>query len=411
MTQARAQKGNVSICHEVGPAPDGGPLEIRMECRLSRASTRGAKHPVTIHADWNVTTPHDLDAERVAAAFGGYTSCLTLVENTIPAFRAMLPILSRHERVSLTRSKNGRWQLPPAMQISNCCRGHEFITITAAAHHVRTAGHISLAYDAPRWQVSSLMSSAQNVWGSWERDPSVDVQCERRIREPEGATELWRAGLRPDELADLAAHASAVHEPLPVSYFLGMAYGNADPNWIGEVLIHRPDADTAAWLAWLDSPEMTASACEWGAWLQFGLPKNDVRIAVEAGLRADRVLMIASETGWPSRVAARNLVAWAKVGCFPTIEQFKTIVHHGVEHLEPSGSAIDSLTGEVQLLGTFSELAHDRTTLGVLLMIFGTRRGVLNALKSSILGADVFANQADTSNEWRVNHEWAGKIA
>jgi hypothetical protein len=34
-----------------------------------------------------VTTPHDLEAERVAAAMGGYLSCLDLVDHAAPAFQ------------------------------------------------------------------------------------------------------------------------------------------------------------------------------------------------------------------------------------------------------------------------------------------------------------------------------------
>lgn len=77
----------------IGPGPGGGPLTLMLECRLSPTAVTGERHPVTIHADWRVETPHDLEAERVAAAFGGYTSCLELVDRTLPAFRTSLRML------------------------------------------------------------------------------------------------------------------------------------------------------------------------------------------------------------------------------------------------------------------------------------------------------------------------------
>jgi hypothetical protein len=61
------------------PSPDGEPLTLKVRCWTSRSSKAPVtRHPVTIHPDWSVTTPHDLESERVAAAFGGYLSCLDL---------------------------------------------------------------------------------------------------------------------------------------------------------------------------------------------------------------------------------------------------------------------------------------------------------------------------------------------
>ena len=59
-----------------GPAPGGRSLSTLVECRTSRSSVRGEPHRVSIAPDWSVQTPHDLDAERVGVAFGGYASCL-----------------------------------------------------------------------------------------------------------------------------------------------------------------------------------------------------------------------------------------------------------------------------------------------------------------------------------------------
>ena len=70
-----------------------------------------------------------------------------------------------------------------------------------------------------------------------------------------------------------------------MSYFLGMAYNNADPDWVRDAVAHRPDANTAVWLAWLDPQNTVATGREWGAWLDLGLSRGEVTSAVEAGLR------------------------------------------------------------------------------------------------------------------------------
>ena len=66
-----------------GPEPGGAPLEVVVRCRTSPTAEDARTHPVTIHPDWSVTTPHDLDAERVGMALGGYCSCVELVDVTI----------------------------------------------------------------------------------------------------------------------------------------------------------------------------------------------------------------------------------------------------------------------------------------------------------------------------------------
>ena len=124
------------------PTPDDSPMTFAIECRLSPTSAKGRKHPVTIHPDWSVSTPHKLAAERVASAFGGYTSCLGLVDLTLPMFRKELPLLSRDIHLALRRDAQDGWRLPRDHQAAECCRSHRFMTIgSAVSHAVRR--HIS----------------------------------------------------------------------------------------------------------------------------------------------------------------------------------------------------------------------------------------------------------------------------
>lgn len=387
MTRIPGRWPESSALAEIEPTPDSRALEFSIECRLSRTAIRGEKHLVTIHPDWSVTTPHDLESERVAAAFGGFTSCLTLVDKTIPAFRAALPVLARLTRIPLRRDKRGHWRLPLGHQVANCCSRKEFTTIDSAAGHLRSASHLARAHGVPQWQLATVMSEAESAWGSWEGDPPPTSQLDGLVRELGGVAELWQAGIHPNELRELAAAAVAVQEPLPTSYFLGMVYGTTDPDWIFETVRHRPDADTAAWLAWLDSPNNVANGLEWGAWLQLGLPRSDVQVAVEARLRADQVITMAHDTDQPISVVAKNVVAWAKADCFPTARQFEMLKRYGVNYSDPSRTAIDVLVSEVGSRGLRTapeRTAYSRTELAVMLMILGTRRAVLHAVIGGI---------------------------
>jgi hypothetical protein len=61
------------------PSPDGEPLTLKVRCWTSRSSKAPvSRHPITLDPDWSVTTPHDLESERIASAFGGYLSCADL---------------------------------------------------------------------------------------------------------------------------------------------------------------------------------------------------------------------------------------------------------------------------------------------------------------------------------------------
>ncbi|MES2171081.1 MAG: hypothetical protein V4479_10250, partial [Actinomycetota bacterium] len=150
------------------PTPDGGPLRFSIQCRNSRNSSSGKRHVVTIDPDWTVTTPHDLEAERIAAAFGGYTSCLDLVDRTIPAFRQALPLLSRRARLALREDARDGWRLPLEEQVEQCCRGHRFTTIASAVSHARSSAHLAGRYGVTRWQLTAVMSGAATAWGAWE---------------------------------------------------------------------------------------------------------------------------------------------------------------------------------------------------------------------------------------------------
>jgi hypothetical protein len=158
-----------------------------------------------------------------------------------------------------------------------------------------------------------------------------------------------------------------------------------------DAVSHRPDANTAAWLAWQNPQDTVGTGSEWGAWLELGLSRDDVKAAVDAGLRAEHVIMVAHETHRPISTVARNVVAWAKADCFPTVRQMKILTRCGVEYLDPSRTAVDALVGDVdkgRLLSTTVNSTAHRTELAIMLMVLGTRRAVLHALANGIHSVD-----------------------
>lgn len=367
-----------------GPAPGGRPLVLHMQCFDGANSPGGTKHAVTVHPDWTVTTPHDAEAERIAEAFGSYTSCVTHIERTVEAFHASLRILVRSERVPLTIERGSRWYVAKGYSVAGCCRGTPFDSAAAAARHTRSPKHLATKHRIPVKNLEIFLDAAAVTWGSWEGTPTVSQRIERLIREPGGITELWRAGIHTDDIPTLAVVASVVDEPLPIRFFLGLVYSNADPRWVTDVLAYQPDPDTAAWLAWLDEPQKLATPQEWGAWLNFGIRRTDVLAAMNGGIAAEYVREIASSIGWPVNAVAIQALKWATAGCSLTAEHFHALARHRVDVPSPSVRAIDSLCEQVDQGSSPLGDRPGRTELAVMLEILGTRREVIRALKHGV---------------------------
>src|SRR5690606_12336841 len=151
------------------------------------------------------------------------------------------------------------------------------------------------------------------------------------------------------EIALMASYAP-VPEPLPVDYYIGLAYGRVHPGWLRRVLLHRPDPDVAAWLVTLDEEHRTVDADTLGRWLAFGLPRGDTLVMVESGVSPDLPFKIAWATDWSVHAAARSLVIWTRVGCLPQLEHFEVLAEHRILDARVSRESVDQLCGEVRRL-------------------------------------------------------------
>ena len=384
---AGAQRGEQTD-GSAGPAPGSSALELDIECFNGATGAGGTKHRVTVHQDWSVWTPHDPEAERIAEAFGSYTSCVTHMERIVAAFKDSFGILTRAERVPLRVGRGGSWQMGKGYSIVGCCRGTLFGGVGQAARHTRSPIHLAKQHRVPLKHLEAFLSAASVSWGSWDGTPRVDQRIQRLVREPGGVGDLWRAGIHPDDIPTLASVGAVVGEPLPVHFYLGLVYGNADHRWITEVLAHRPDPDTAAWLAWLDEPHERATRDAWGLWLGFGISKADVIVAVTAEISAEYVHEVAFTNGWPPSAVAAQVVKWASAGCRLKAEHFHALKRHGVYSPRPSGRAIDALCELVDQgqgsVRTFLRVRPDRTELAVMLEILGNRHEVLRALNQGV---------------------------
>ncbi|MDL9978639.1 hypothetical protein [Microbacterium candidum] len=367
------------MSHEIAP-PWPADLTFIVECRSSAGRSSEVRHPVTIHREWSVSTPHDLDAERVAVAFGGYTSCLGLVDETIPALRPVMPLLARTVRPAIRQDKRGQFRPAVRDLIAGCCRGRAFPSIGSVCEHLRDPVHVCAALGvASTWQVPDVLRAVGAACAPTEEALSRAVL---RVREPTGVMQLWRAGIHPADIPALAEPAGSIPCPLPVSYYLGVAYNNVDTIWLNEVLVRHPDADAAAWLAWLPAALQVDSE-EWGSWLSFGLRRDNVATAVQERIPASTVGPVAETAGWSRGHAARMIVDWARTGCYPTPSDFAALVRLGLDFSVPSKKVLDSLSTTMNTQ-PYSLDPRQRTDLGLLLVALGTRSAVIGALGDGV---------------------------
>lgn len=342
------------------------PITFTLECRTSRSTPSGVLHEVTLEPGWQLRTPHDLDAEGVAAAFGGYTSCLEL-DAALSAAREGLRLLQRRVTLPITCNAKGSWRMTATQ---HCCRGRRFHHPGIAARHLRDPAHLARRFRARDWQVARLLAVVDRELGPFAAPPPEGWAVAERIRESDGLDRLWEAGVHPDAVAEMADVASAVVDPLPLWYYLGVAYGGADREWLRATLAHRPDPDVASWLAWTRPDREASSPDDWGRWLSLGLSRYEVTAVLEAGVAPEAAHVVADRAGVAPPFAARIVAAWAVSGCRIGPDHVVTLQAAGLADHRPSASAIDALADDVRALG--HEL--DRTELAVILALTGTRR-------------------------------------
>ena len=372
------------------------PLTFDVQCRTNPRATRGKKHPMTIHPDWSVTTPHDLEAERVAVALGGYSSCLEIVDTCVPALRELLMLHSRRARPWLLRDPGWRLAMAPGCG----CKG-AFATAAMAADHARSPRHLAARFGCSE----RLLAMLVGVTGDAVRElaaPRVDGSG-LRVREAGGTAELWDAGVHPDDAVAMAGFVPAVVEPLPVRYFLGAAYRSPSVHLLATASAARPDPDTASWLAWLDE-EWVDRGEELAAWLRLGLPRGDVLDLAGQDRDPAEVAEVAAALRMEPVRVARMLAAWGRADCVPTGRHLRLLVGEGLEAYRPSAPAVDELVRQA------NSFPVERTELGVMLALADTRADVLAALARGVGSAAELVAESwpPVERGWRSMGEEAG---
>ena len=369
---------------ELGPAPDGAPLTVPVSCRTRRGAG-GRRHDVVIHPDWSVTTPHDLDAERVGVALGGYLSCLELVDHTVPAATDLLQLVARRVLPPLSRNHVGRWVVD---QPTNGCRCQleSYVTPYEAAEHVRTPAHLARRYGADPRQLQRLLDAAVEAHGGFQMCPPPGWVALGSVREPRGIDVLWGAGVPPELVTEVQERVLPHGGPLPTAAYLGAAYRCEDLEWLRSTVGRSPDGgpdpDAVVWAAWSYGNGDRTHPHARGDWLASGVPRSAIDVLVDGGINLRMAEELAEVTGRSVHRAALVLAAWERAGCRPGPGDIAALDVLGVgDSYEPTSGAVESLFQATRRV----RVPPTRTQVAVLLGLTGNRPDALALAKDGVV--------------------------
>jgi hypothetical protein len=354
------------------------PSDVRLSvpCTTSPAPDAAVvRHSVTLTADWALLTPHDLDAERIGAAFGGYLSCLVVADALVPALRRWWGLQARVVLPPVRRAARGTWRPTPSAAAS-CCRSEA--SAAEAVAHLRSTEHLAQRVGlSPRFiEPFCVTLAAPDLLP--DEAARLAARC---VTGAGGLLDLWRAGLHPQVVRSV--HDSVVGPsgpPLPPALYLGAVTRRPDLAWVADTLQAVHDAspegmtehetgDLAQWLAWTQTGVDRRHREARADWLILGVPRGWVAELAASGYTPDDAARLGAATGRGVVGAVHMLRAWTAAGCTPTVPDLVALHSEGVPAwYQPSGAAVSRLVDAVADLDS----SHPRTQLGLTLARHGT---------------------------------------
>ncbi|PKH40149.1 hypothetical protein SAMN05192575_11313 [Nocardioides alpinus] len=308
------------------PLPRGTRVDFEVECRTSPDSTTGERHTATLLEDWTVLTPHDLEAERVGLAFGGFCDCLALAQSGVRVAQRWWQLSTRHEVPEIAFSPVHGWQ--PSMTTACACTpapvdgspGLRFRTAIDARAHETSSLHLAARGNARPHHARALINALRPV--------AIDVAPARRdwepvadrLREPDALKVLWNCGLHPARVAELLDVAPGVTGRLPASFPLGLAFvpDRAMPR--RHEVARQRDADLATWLLWDGTAPDPSRPFESGEWLGLGLTPRQCQEMLAAGITATLADELAATLRQPLEDCVRLLLQRPPPGVLPELD-------------------------------------------------------------------------------------------
>ena len=378
----------------LAPTPDGAPLTFKIRCWTSQGPRPATvTHAITLHPDWSVEVPHDLESERLAQAFGGWLSCLELESHTIRAAQHWLGLMLRAVPPPLRQALSGSWIAYPAQ---SCCRSGGYDNPGTAFDHARDLNHLIKLKRAPYKQLRDVVraiSAARNV----DQTPPIPhdlgeaaAACLTLGRADVGR--LWQAGVHPRYVLE-TREALGLTGRMPASFYLAVVTRRPDLEWMRSTLeaagpLELPtqvspggvvlDADghmsLPEWLAHTQAAWDLADPTERGRWLSLGISRQVLLGLGGRGYSPEDIATLAEGMSRSADGAARYLVSWLVCDVRPRIADLVELHRSGRTSLwhAPTQAGLHRAVEELEELEALpSEQQIDRLTVAFLLAVCG----------------------------------------
>lgn len=325
-----------------GPAPAGRSLEVTIECTTDTSDPSGIRHLAVIRPNWDVETPHhDLEAERVGRALGGWCSCLHFAERIVPAYRralgSMVNAPTRNLR-ALVRN-----EISPDRQLRF------------------GAGSVPdgpLA-EAERTMFARLFARAGEVWSAWGEPRYVQDGVDTYIA-------LWHAGIAPTTVERIARSVTSAAWPLPATFYERAYFDDVDATWLASVLNCYPEPEFALWASEQSGRwERYPAGAVWRLYT-FRIGASDAIAALEARVAPTDLTALAARPGVDGTAAVRWLTLWSRAGAAPSASHLRLLEKHRVLAQRPETWLPD---WTLAALRRFGPDAPSRTELTVMLAL------------------------------------------
>lgn len=408
----------------IPPCPTGDPLAIRLRCWTSRAARSPfTRHPAVLNPDWSVEVPHDLAAERVAMALGGWLSCLELEATVVPAARQWLGLLTRTVIPPIRMVGHRAWG---ALSPQRCCPVRGFDSPAHAFEHVQELRHISHESGA---RIAQLRDLTQPIGEQWHSTDALTIPQQSAHHASELLTggrqdvsALWYCGVHPDRLVEIHTRIG-VPGRLPTGLYLSTLTRHADLDWLGTTMRDAGVAGTPAedmgtstprdgdalggqggesvaeWLVRTHGPVDEYDPSARGRWLRLGVSRDLILVLAKAGYDPDDVARLAAAIGRSPDGAARVLTGWMAGRMKPRIDDLIALHRTGRVSLwrAPPAASVERV---------HRELARPDLGSGG---AFRSRRGRPTRLEVAFLLA-LCGNARDTIAAWRGGATWQDQL-
>lgn len=289
-------------------------VTFQVECRTGPES-EAIRHEVFVGADWQLTTPHDLELERIGVALGGSLTCVTLADCYLPATRAWLENVHRVRPADIVQRDARRWGA--LVPVAGCtCDQETWPTAAQAAEHLRNVRHWAKAHDTRVSQLGRTMHALGLQHTA--TNPVSRSATERWLAEPDATDRLWDAGVPFDLVPGICDELSPTGLLIPTHVVIAHLYAPREWAVLEQFVPHGPLV-----LAWAAQHRTDRDARRPGdrlAWVEAGVPLATID-RVFAGMTYELVhaRAYAAETGVPLGVAAGVLGRWQESGVTPDV--------------------------------------------------------------------------------------------